>query len=289
MKIVLVIEDEKNKNVLFVTENRNVYTSEDAIKATLEGQLEGTYVVQTSEKARYVRSNPNKTKLDNLDELTISISQLREGLLNYDLIQAHPSLKEYEKIRLSNLQTSDDVIFIDGVARKTKKEVITHIKKYKSLIIDAASKQNIDPKVLTAILIDEYLRMGPNDWFDWAAKLGLNTSVGVAQIKVETARNIIKMGYYNPNPDDQKLNPDAIKTATKNHLYQYLKNPNHNIHFSAAIIRANKEYWNTTKHDELASLYSYWTPKSKKKVVITKRGTQIATEFYAISEELLSE
>ena len=96
---------------------------------------------------------------------------------------------------------------------------MSYIKKYQDILLVAANTQHIDPAILGAILIDEYLRMGLDGWFDWCAKFGVNTSVGVAQIKVESARNIIRFGYYSPNADDTKLSKDKINTTSRNHIY----------------------------------------------------------------------
>lgn len=289
MRVILVVEDMKKKNILFVTENGSLYTDKDAIEATSTGLIQDAHIVHSSEKDSYIRSNPNKKKADNLDKLTISISQLNRGLSNYDLIRTHPSLEEYEKIRQSNLQLSDDVIFVDGIARKTKNKVIAHITKYKSLITDAATQQDIDPQTLAAILIDEYLRMGPDDWFDWRAMIGIETTIGIAQVNVETARNLIKLGLYNPNPEDKKLFKDNIKDVSKAHLYKYLKEPKHSINFSAAKIRYDINHWKPKKDisnlpDIIGTLYNQSDRTPRENPDPSDRGLQIYTEFYPITE-----
>jgi len=286
MKINLVIEDEKGKNVLFITSSGLALNANEALIATSNKVIGNSHIVLSTNTPNFIRSNPNKTNEDNLDSAALSLSQLEEGLINYDSVKDLPALREYEKIRQANILRAIDCIFVDGTPRKRKSEVIAHIKKYKSEITEAATKQNIDPKLFTAILIDEYLRMGPNDWFDWSAKIGKNTSIGIAQVQVENARNVIKLGYYNPNPNDPKLSKNEIRKTSKAHLYQYLTDPTHSINFSAAVIRTCKESWRTNKPEELASLSSKWTKKSKKKVDITARGIQIATEFHDIAEEL---
>jgi len=195
MKINLVIEDKKGKNLLFITDTNQALTLDEAIVATRNKTLENTHVVNEGTGIGFIRSNPNETGEDNLDALTLSFHQLEELLKDYAIATTFPALQEYEKGRQENIKKEGTPIYIDGDAKKTKEQVFMHIEKYKSEILEASNKQNIDPKILTAILIDEYLRMGPNDWFDWRAKLGINTSVGIAQIKVETARNIIQFGY----------------------------------------------------------------------------------------------
>ncbi len=287
MKIILVIENEKGKNILFITNSMQLLTLEEALQAVLAGEIENTHTV----KDNFIRSNLNKTDEDNLDTLTISCHQLEQGLYNYDEIKDNPVLQSYEKIRNENIKISTDVIFIDGCPRKTKSEVTNHLVPYSSLIIEAAQTQKIDPNLLGAILIDEYLRLGPDDLFDWAAKIGLDTSVGVAQVSIETAKSLIKRGLYNPNPNDPKLEADNIDKTSRAYIYGYIKKPLHSVNLAAAKIKSLIEDWQ--KHTDiskapavLGSLYSmYKKPHSNPEP--NDRGRQIVGEFYVISEDIL--
>jgi hypothetical protein len=287
MKIILVIENEKGKNILFITNSMQSLTLVEALQAVQTEEIENTHTVRDN----YIRSNPNKTAEDNLDILTISSHQLEKSLHNYDEIKDYPALQGYEEIRNENIKISTDVIFIAGCPRKTKSEVTNHLVPYSSLIIKAAQTQKIDPNLLGAILIDEYLRLGPDDLFDWAAKIGLDTSVGIAQVSIETARSLIKRGLYNPNPNDPKLEAENIDKTNKAYIYGYIKKPLHSVNLAAAKIRSLIEDWQ--KYTDiskapaiLGSLYSmYKKPHSNPEP--NDRGRQIAGEFYGISEDIL--
>ena len=77
-----------------------------------------------------------------------------------------------------------------------------------SIITQAARASDIDRYLLGAIIIDEIIRRSPFEEIQdklLLDLLGRNVSVGVAQIKLETANELIKIGLYNPNPDDKKL------------------------------------------------------------------------------------
>ena len=82
------------------------------------------------------------------------------------------------------------------------------IKSHSKIILQAAKEFDIDPYLLGAILIDEIVRLSPfeeiRDKF-LLQLIGRNVSVGIAQIKLETANDLIKRGLYNPNTDDIKL------------------------------------------------------------------------------------
>ena len=109
MKIILVIENEKGKNILFITNSMQSLTLVEALQAVQTEEIENTHTVRDN----YIRSNPNKTAEDNLDILTISSHQLEKSLHNYDEIKDYPALQGYEEIRNENIKISTDVIFID--------------------------------------------------------------------------------------------------------------------------------------------------------------------------------
>jgi len=294
MRITLVIEDEKGKNILFITNSGLALTSNETLSAVENETIDNYHIVSPDLKLTFVRSNPNNADDDNLDTSALSFIQFKEGLENYDRVINLPALQEYEKIRQENIMRAVDCIFVDGTPRKRKSEVITHINKYKPLIIEAANKQNIDPNTLAAILIDEYLRMGPNDWFDWRAKIGITTTIGIAQVNVETARNLIKQGLYNPNPKDQKLNPENIDKTFKAHLYKYLKDPLHSANLSAAKIRYDINRWApesdiSNRPDILGTVYSLEEKPIHDNPDSNDRGKQIANEFYPLAKKALSE
>jgi hypothetical protein len=291
MKVILVVEDIKGKNILFITDYGQALSLEEALLEAQAGKIDNSHVVN-ADKTSFIRSNPNKIEIDNLDALTISYNQLEKGLSNYDEIKNHPSLQCYEKNRSENIVMSDDIIFVDGCPRKNKSDVVKYLTPYTMVINQAAKKQEIDPNLLGAILIDEYLRLGPDDMFDWAAKIGIDTSIGIAQVSVETARSLIKRGLYNPNQHDPKFNTENIDETGKGYFYKYLKEPVHSVNFAAAKIRSLIEDWKkyvgiSKNPAVLGSLYSmYKQPHANP--IANDRGKQIAKEFYIMSENALN-
>ena len=149
-------------------------------------------------------------------------------------------------------------------------------------------------KIFLSILIDETARMSPfEEIVDYigAKDIGANTSVGLAQIKIDVANNIIKKNLYNPNPSDSKLPVKRINRESRAYLYDYLIQPQYNIFFEAAVltdlINNWKEFIDLNNHfDILASLYSmYKIPHIDPKPNV--RGSQIAGEFYNLAKTWL--
>jgi hypothetical protein len=109
---------------------------------------------------------------------------------------------------------------------------------------------------------------------------------------METARNLIKKGIYNPNPSDTRLSPTNIKKTSRAHLYQYVKKPKHSIFFAAARMRALVDEWlpfvDISKKPEIvAALYSLKYRRPHARPQPNDRGLQIASEFYTLAEEWL--
>lgn len=164
----------------------------------------------------------------------------------------------------------------------------------KQIIYDAATNFNLDPLQIGAILVDEIARLAPFEEIADAIHvkdIGVNTSVGIAQIKIDVANNLIKKKLYNPNPSDLKLPLKRINRDTRAYLYNYLIQPQHNIFFEAAVltdlINNWKDFIDLKSHfNILATLYSlsrlpHIDPHP------TDRGNQIAGEFYNLAQEWL--
>ena len=161
-------------------------------------------------------------------------------------------------------------------------------------IFGAAKRFDADPYLLGAIIIDEIVRANPIEEITDVLGLyfiGKNTSAGVAQVKVETARALIQDGYYNPEPNDIQLSPENIHKTRRSYLYDIVKKPAHSIHFAAARIRDLIDKWkrfvDLTKRPEIiATLYSMGkSPHSDPKP--NERGFQIANEFYRLTKQWL--
>jgi hypothetical protein len=282
MEIILVIRDKKGKNILFITNDFRSFTAKELIDVIEKGILSGLHLV-FNRKGMYIRSNPNAIASDNLDSISISFGALIKGKQASSLSKYHQKRKEFLKNREKQKET---VVCIDGKPRKTEKEVIAYLTKHKECILAAARKFKIDSYLLGAILIDEDLRRDwKDDWFDCLARIGSNFSVGVAQIKVSTAKNLIQKGYYNPDPTRKKL--------SSKELYEYLKSDKHSVYFAAAEIKRTIDEWrpliDLSKRPEIiGTLYSLG--KKKKPHANPKpndRGEQIKNEFYKIAIKVL--
>ena len=187
------------------------------------------------------------------------------------------------------------LIIIDGHPKITKEAAQAKLQPHRDLVFEAAKKFNVDSYLLGAIIIDEIARFAPIEMITdplGGYFIGVNTSVGIAQVKIDTARGLIKDGYYNPNPDDGKLSPANIGKVSRSHLYQYVKESRHSIFFAAARMRALIDEWKkfvdlSRKPEIITTLYHlphiipHANPQSN------DRGLQIAREFYQLAKEWL--
>ncbi|MBI5399542.1 DUF3892 domain-containing protein [Candidatus Saganbacteria bacterium] len=299
MKIILVITDSRGKSILFINDMLQFLTIDEIAELIRDGKIKEVHIVALQNDF-YIRSNPNSKLKDNLDVISITKNQFIGGLYDYISLVKKPEMEEFEKNRQKKAKTikEQDQIIIDEIPRKSKQQILSHIKQYRRIIISAAKRQKIDPYLLGAILIDEYCRMGWDDfWGDWLGKTNINiqanifgmkvkisndTSPGIAQIKMSTAYEIIKLGYYNPEPSNKNKLP-------RKKLYNYLQKPKQAINFSAAVIRRRIDKWApyadlTDKPAVLANLYSYDSPPNNKPKS-GPRGRQIYEEFYPLAKQ----
>lgn len=112
------------------------------------------------------------------------------------------------------------------------------------------------------------------------------------QVTMETARGLIKQGYYNPNPRDEKLSKEHIDKTSRSYLYTYVVQPKHCIFFAAAKIRSLVDEWQSkvdlTKMPEIiATLYHLPYVKPNANPESNDRGLQIAKEFYPLAKKIL--
>jgi len=297
MKIILVATDSKTKSVVFVSDTMQILSLQETFRLVDSGVLKDAHIVQ-NRYGNYIRSAPNTATNDNLDTLSVSGIDIISFVNQTKQARSTPPISNYLERYLSSLE--DGQPFIVPIGQKKvlvadiKSKFILHI----SLIITAAKEFAVDRYLLGAILIDEIARLHPFEKIiDLLGLkiLGRNVSVGVAQIKLETANGLIKRGLYNPNPDDKEL-PFSGTLSNKNreHLYQYVIQPKHNIRFAAAFIRSLIEVWAThidiTKRPEIiATLYSIGYGDPKMNPVASKAGTQIIEEFYPLAKKWLTD
>lgn len=300
MKIILTVTDSKGKNVVFVSEKLRACSLEEVTDLTKKRQVENMCVIEGG-MGTYVRSNPNMESKDNLDKLAISPSKVFSFIDDVNNVLPIPSFSAYWKIYQDALsgqgQNAQPFIVIDNYPRTTKKDLRERLVRYKRFIFDAAKKFSIDPYLLGAVLIDEIARAAPIEGIvDLLAVyfLGKSTSVGVAQIKIETARALIKNGYYNPDPRDKSLSKVNIDSASRSHLYSYVVQPKHNIFFAAAQISSLINDWKrvfdiSNKLEIIATLYSLKYTKPHTNPKANNRGLQIVKEFYRLAKEILNQ
>lgn len=294
MKIILVATDNRGKNLVFVSDALRAYSLSEAIRLAQEGKLKNIYPVRRGSGV-YLRIKTNVSKKDQLEALAISSHRLFASLDDVNYAGTTPSLGKYLRLYKGAVVQDQPYIRIAKRPDVVKRSVKAKLQPHKNLIFAAAKKFNIDPHLLGAIIIDEIVRMNPFE--EIINKLltffvGANTSAGVAQVKIDTARGLIAAGYYNPNPNDSKLSPKNIRNTSRAHLYQYVKEPKHSISFAAARMRGLIDEWrgSVDLHEVpeiIATLYSRTRVDPHPGPEPNDRGLQIVKEFYPLAQEWL--
>ncbi|MBU0502619.1 MAG: DUF3892 domain-containing protein [Candidatus Margulisbacteria bacterium] len=274
---------------LFIDENLKIYTKEDIVFLVKQKKINNLYLAKRKGKT-YIKSKPNIKTTDNISYKSISHTEFTALYKNYAKATTDKKIKRYDDVRRKRQKKKFIIVRDDKgdfFSTKTVNDVKAHLKKHKNATLKAAEKQKIDPLLLGAILIDEYCRMGWDDWLDWLGALNIkDTSVGIAQIKLSTAREILKRRYYNPAPG--KITHQSPSAQ----IWLYLNQPEHSIQFSAAAIRLSIDYWQKKKIDiskqpkVLAYLYSAGYTKDIENAT-KKRCRQISTEFYQMAKSIL--
>lgn len=297
-KIILIATDTKKKSLVFVDENLKVYSLQEAVLAAQSGLLKNVYTVNRSGNF-YLRSTSSAPAAEKLDKISVSSYQLFYSLVDIGKILSVPAFRNYwQKYQQNLLQEQQEAeaacIIIDGHPRITKVAARSKLTFNKDIIFFAAEKFNVDPYLLAGILIDETARVNPiEDITDMLAVefLGKNTSIGIAQVKTDTARDLMLLGCYNPAPD-KFSSKEKIKGASRQQIYNYVKEPKHSIFFAASRMRYFIDEWkrfiDLSKRPEIiASLYSLTKDNPKNNPQPNDRGLQIANEFYKLAQDWL--
>ena len=294
VKVILIATDAKKKSLVFVDENLKVYSLAEAIKATQNGLFENVYTVNRSGNI-YLRSTISTPKTEKLDRISISSYQLFYSLNDFSKILSVPAFKNYWQKYQENLfqEEIENYIIINGQLRVAKITAKNKLIKNKDIIFSAGKKFDVDPYLLAGILIDEIARLAPfEEITDLLAGefIGKNTSGGIAQVKTDTARDLMLSGYYNPDPEKFPSKEKIIK-APNQQIYSYINKPKHNIFFGVARLRSLIDGWkkfiNLSDNPKiLASLYSLGKrPHSDPQP--NDRGLQIVNEFYKLAQDWL--
>ena len=292
MKIILVVTDSRGRNLVFVSDALQTYSLEKAITLARAGTLKNIYAVKRTSGV-YLRSRPSVAKKEQLDQRSISSNLLFSSMNNIHHALSTPALSSYWGIYQHSLEQSDGpFIMIDGYPRITEEVARMKLYPHRDLIFAAAKRFDIDPYLLGATIIDEIARLNPFE--EILEKLavhfvGKNTSAGIAQVKMDTARGLIQSGYYNPNPDDHKLSPKEISKIPRAYLHKYVKESKHSIYFAAARMRELIDEWkklvDLSKRPEIiATLYHLPHRYPHAHPQANNRGLQIVKDFYPLAK-----
>lgn len=294
MKIKLAINDTKGRSVAFVSDTTQLLSIQDAIRLIRSWLLDNVYVVRGS-SGEYVRSAANASSTDTIDYLSVSGPGITSYANRIKRISNTQSLDAYLKQYVDSLKGDGPFLTPVGYFKTLVADVKSHLTPQVPIIIAASEEFSIDTYLLGAILVDEIARMLPFEQivdFVGAEIVGRDMlSIGIAQVKIETANALIKKGVYNPKPSDKNL-PFAgtLSNEDRRYLYKYLIQPKHNIRFAAARIRDLIDEWASIvdiseKPEILATLYSHPYKKPHSNPKSDERGKQIAIEFYRLSKK----
>jgi len=295
VKIILIATDTKKKSLVFVDENLKVYSLQEAILATQNNLFKNIYTVNRSGNI-YLRSTRNTPVSEKLDKISISYYQLFYSFNDISKILSIPAFKKYwDKYQQDLFQEElENYIIIEGHRRVAKITVKNKLIENKDIIFSAANRFDIDPYLLGAILIDEIARAifieGIADML-FVQFVGRNTSIGIGQVTTDVAIDLVIYDYYNPDPN-KFSSKEKIKKITRREIYEYLKQPKHNIFFAGAHMRSLIDEWNkfvdlNKRPEIIATLYSREYKKPHSNPQPNDRGSQIVNEFYSLAKEWL--
>lgn len=281
--------------MVFVSDNLQTYALEKIVRLAKDGKIENVYAVEGKSGA-YVRTKPHTAKAERLEQLSVSPHQLFAWADNFQLALSTPAVASYLRLYERAMEEGGEpFIVIDGHRKITKCAAKEKLQPHKELIFEAAERFRVDSYLLGAIIIDEIARFGlfepitdPLDGYF----IGVNTSAGIAQVKTKTARGLIKNGYYNPNPHDDKLSFKHTKRISLAYLYKYVREPRHSIFFAAARMRELIDSWKrfvdlNGKPEIITTLYHLPYKEPHDNPQSNNRGVQIANEFYQLAKDWL--
>lgn len=294
MKIALVITDTGGKNLVFVSNALETLSLDEAVSLASEEKINGAHVVRGASGA-YIRTNPSVPKTEEFEHLSISGRELLSWAQGAHAVST-PALSAYLRLYIASLEEGQPFIAPVGKTKVLTVAVREKFEPNRSVIISAANHFNLDASLVGAIVIDEIARLHPfEEFIDLLGVkiLGRNVSVGIAQVKLETANDLIKKGMYNPNSLDKKLPfTGTLSNKDREHLYTYLVQPKHSVFFAAAFIRYVIDFW--LPHTDLSerpeiigTLYHIGYGKPKPNPESNGRGEQIAEEFYPLAKRWL--
>jgi len=161
-QIILVITNSRGASQAFVTDDFQYLLLKEAIALMKRGVLKGVHLVNGL-SGTYIRSNNNNAKEDNLVSLSVPAGSLSKQIkLPEENERVSLYADAYGKF-LEKKFKRNELVYLSGLARIPKKDVIKRLRPLLNAINLAAEKYEVDPNLLAAILIDEIARVGPAD------------------------------------------------------------------------------------------------------------------------------
>ena len=299
MKVILVVENKRGRSSLLVADDGAVYTLAEILNLAREGRISGLQVA-TRNGVSYLRASRRRAGIPALQDVSISRKSILSISSNtasvFSRAQFRPFWDFYQDQLEKEAALGKLIVSIDGQLFDTQDHIRSTLLPHKDNIFSAAKHFNIDPYLLAAICVDETIRLAP---FEEVRDKLLSTfdsshdvSIGIAQVKLTVARNLIKRGYYNPNPFDENLSQTGIDNISLAYLYRYVIDPKHNVYFAAAHVRNLMDEWKAKAGIEIppvimATLYHLTYKPPRPNPESNARGEQIISEFYPIAKEIL--
>ncbi len=296
MKIVLAIANSKGRTIAYVLDDGRRYPTDAAIGLAKSGHIEGVEVVKRS-GTEYIRSKKSHNAKFNLDEVTVSAMQILYLGTTGPQMMAKPVFQPYWNLYQKSLETKAEkgevIIAIEGRSFSTDAHVRDALGSIKDIVFEASAQFKIDPYLYGAILTDEIVRFAPFEELTDRIMMGRgrDVSVGIAQVVLSVAKSLVQKGYYNPNPNDEKLSKDVISGTSISYFYKYLIDPKYCIYFGAANIRSMLNVWKLEigldlSPEIVASLYSLGKAPHVNPTP-NDRGLQIVGEFMPLAKTIL--
>jgi len=296
MKITLVVTDTKRRNLFFATEDGATHSLKEVVELASAGEFPGVYTVR-GKNGEFLRTVPCVSRKEELEQLSISISHLYYVIQGMRNAASAPALRAYLETYRQAVRTARGsyIAPVEYPLPTSKKVVREKLRINRSHIFSAAKHFDIDPYILGAILIDEIARAIPFEPIVDKIKgdlLGRNASAGVAQVRLNTAYDLMTLGVYNPNLQDKRLMFSRFTNVERKYLYMYVAQPKHSIFFAGAFVRHVINFWSSytdlsARSEIIGTLYHIGFGEPKSNPQSNPRGEQIAHEFYPLAKAWL--
>ncbi len=141
---------------------------------------------------------------------------------------------------------SHQYVFSKNIAELTSEEEL--LLKYKNEILEAAEQLNISPRIIASIIYAEHklnVKLGENILDYVFAKSGYNSSMGIAQVKINTAFWIEEQ-IHNPQSQfylGEEIRNKVPQSRNWEELIDKLDNPKTNIFYASCYIAMINKLW----------------------------------------------